>query len=64
MEKIDEAISATEKDKIERRQEKLAEGKKIILKNQKLLRIADREDDGKGSRQMLFIRRSCFRFRR
>ena len=34
MEKIDEAISATEKDKIERRQEKLAEG---------------REDDGKGS---------------
>ena len=32
MEKIDEAISAIEKGKIERCQEKLAEGKKIILK--------------------------------
>ena len=42
MEKIDEAI----KGKIERCQEKLAEGKKIILKQQKLLRIADREEDG------------------
>ena len=46
MEKIDEAISAIEKGKIERCQEKLAEGKKIILKQQKLLRIADREEDG------------------
>ena len=46
MEKIDEAISAIEKDKIERCQEKLAEGKKIVLKQQKLLRIADREEDG------------------
>ena len=32
MEKIDEAISAIEKGKMERCQEKLAEGKKIILK--------------------------------
>ena len=32
MEKIDEAISAIEKDKIERCQEKLAEGRKIVLK--------------------------------
>ena len=46
MEKINEAISATEKGTIERCQEKLAEGKKIILKQQKLLRIADREVDG------------------
>ena len=46
MEKIDEAISAIEKNEIERCQEKLAEGKKIILKQQKLLRIADREEDG------------------
>ena len=46
MEKINEAISATEKGTTERCQEKLAEGKKIILKQQKLLRIADREVDG------------------
>ena len=46
MENIDEAISAIEKGKIERFQEKLAEGKKIILKQRNLLRIADREDDG------------------
>ena len=45
MEKIDEAISAIEKGKVERCQKKLAEGKKIILK-QKLLRMADREEDG------------------
>ena len=32
MEKIDKVISAIEKGKIERCQEKLAEGKKIILK--------------------------------
>ena len=44
MEKIEEAISAIEEGKIERCQEKLAEGKKIILKQQKLLRIADREE--------------------
>ena len=46
MEKIDEAISAIEKVKIERCQEKLAEGKKIILKQQKLSKIADREEGG------------------
>ena len=45
MEKIDEAISAIEKGKIERCQENL-EGKKIIFKQQKLLRIGDREEDG------------------
>ena len=44
MEKIDEAISAIEKGKIERCQEKLAEGKKIIPKQQKVLRITDREE--------------------
>ena len=46
MEKIDETISAIEKGKIDRCQEKLAEVKKIILKQQKLLRITDREVDG------------------
>ena len=46
MEKIQEAISAIEKGKIERSQEKLAEGKEIILKQQKSLRIADREESG------------------
>ena len=46
MEEIDEAISAIEKGEIERCQEKLAEGKKVVLKQQKLLRIADREEDG------------------
>ena len=46
MEKIHKAIGAIEKGKIERCQEKLAEGKKIILKQQKLLKIADREGDG------------------
>ena len=46
MEKIGEATSAIEKGKIGRCQEKLAEGKKIILKQQKLLRIADREEVG------------------
>ena len=45
MEKIDETISAIEKGEIERCQEKSAEGKEIILKHQKLLRIADREED-------------------
>ena len=46
MGKVDEAISVIEKGKIERCQEKLAEGKKIILKQQKLLRIADKEEGG------------------
>ena len=46
MEKIDKAISAVEKSKIEGCQEKLTEGRKIILKLPKFLRIADREEDG------------------
>ena len=46
MEKIDETIGATEKDKIERFQEMLAEGKKVVIQQQKLLRIADRKEDG------------------
>ena len=45
MEKIDETISAIEKGEIEGCQEKSAEGKEIILKHQKLLRTADREED-------------------
>ena len=45
MEKIDKAIHAIEKGKLERCQEKLAEDKKIFLKQQKLLRIADMEED-------------------
>ena len=43
MEKIDEAISAIEKGKIERCQEKLAEDNKITLKQEKL-RIGKRTD--------------------
>ena len=46
MEKIDEAIIAIKNGKIESCQEKLEKGKKIILKQQKWLRIADREEDG------------------
>ena len=46
MKKIDRAINAIEKGKIEKCQDKLAEGKKIILNQQKLLRIADREENG------------------
>ena len=44
VEKIDETISAIEKGKMERCQEKLAGRKKIILKQQKLLRVAEREE--------------------
>ena len=46
MEKIDETTSAIEKLKTERCQEKLTEGKKTILKQKKLLRIADRDEEG------------------
>ena len=45
MEKIYEVISAIEKCKTEKCQEKLTKGKKIILKQQKLSRITDREED-------------------
>ena len=46
MDKIDEIISVIEESKIEAFQEKLAEGKKIILKQEKLLTVTDREEDG------------------
>ena len=46
MDKTDEIISVTEEAKIEACQEKLAEGKKIILKQEKLLTIRDSEEDG------------------
>ena len=44
-EKIDEAISAIEQEKIERCQEKLIGGKKIILKQKKLLINAFRKEE-------------------
>ena len=43
---IDDAINSIEKGHIERCLEKLKEGKALILKQQKLIRIADREEDG------------------
>ena len=46
MDKIDETISVIEESKIEAFQEKLAEDKKIILKQEKLLTVTDREEDG------------------
>ena len=46
MDKIDETISVIEESKIETCQGKLAEGKKIILKQENLLTITDREEDG------------------
>ena len=39
-------MNAIEKGHIERCQERLKEGKALILKQQKLIRIADREEDG------------------
>ena len=49
MEKIDEAISATEKGKVERCQKKLADGKKIILKQKLLESLIGKRTDGKSS---------------
>ena len=46
LEKIDDAMNAIEKGHIERCQERLKEGKALILKQQKLIRKGDREEDG------------------
>ena len=46
LQKIDDAINSIEKAHIERCQKKLKEGKALILKQQKLIMIADREEDG------------------
>ena len=46
LEKIDDAINSIEKGHIERCQEKLTQGKALILKQQKLVRVADREEKG------------------
>ena len=46
LKKIDDAMNAIEKGHIDRSQERLKEGKALILKQQKLIRIADREEDG------------------
>ena len=43
LQKIDDAIIFIEKEHIERCQEKLKEGKAFILKQQKLIRIVDRD---------------------
>ena len=46
LEKIDDAINSIENGNIKKCQEKLKEGKVLILKQKKLIRIADREEDG------------------
>ena len=46
LEKIDDAMNAIEKGHIERCQERLKEGEALIHKQQKLIRMADREEDG------------------
>ena len=45
LEKIDQAISSIEKVNMEKCQEMLHNGKKLLLKQHKLLRIADTEED-------------------
>ena len=46
LQKIDDAMNVIEKGHIERCQERLKEGKTLILKQQKLIRIAERGEDG------------------
>ena len=46
LKKIDDAINSIENGNIKKCQEKLKEGKVFILKQKKLIRIADREEDG------------------
>ena len=46
LEKIDDAINSIEKAHIERCQKKLKEGKALILKQQKLIMIEDRQENG------------------
>ena len=46
LEKTDDAMNAIENGHIERSQERLKEGKALILKQQKLIRIEYREEDG------------------
>ena len=60
LQKIDDAMNVIEKGHIERCQERLKEGKTLILKQQKLIRIADRGGGWMGSREMLPIRRPVF----
>ena len=45
-ERIGEVIKTTEGGNVDRYQEKLQEGKKLLLKQQKLIRISVREEDG------------------
>ena len=46
LEQINQAVSSIEKDNVEKCQEMIRNGKKLPLKLQKLIRIADREEDG------------------
>ena len=46
LKRIDEVNKATERGNVDRYQEKLQEGKKFPLKQQKLIRIAEEEEDG------------------
>ena len=45
-EEINQAISSIEKDNVEKSHQMLQDGKKLLLKQQKSIRIADREKDG------------------
>ena len=45
LEKINQAIRSIEKANMEKCQELMRDGKKLLLKQQKLIRIADREED-------------------
>ena len=46
LEEINQAVSSIEKDNVEKCQEMFQDGKKLPLKLQKLIRIANREEDG------------------
>ena len=45
-EEINQAISSIEKDNVEKSHQMLQDGKKLLLKQQKSISIADREKDG------------------
>ena len=45
-EEINQAISSIEKDNVEKSHQMLQDGKKLLLKQQKSIPIADREKDG------------------
>ena len=46
LQKIENSLEAIDSNKLKKAKECLEEGKKLVLKRQKLIKIADREDDG------------------